>query len=190
MKTGTMKETKIVALAAALFLAVLVRAANVPASGVDLKPNIVVNAEDSYVKASIGILENELLNNEEEEFILLAPDDSYFTGFNDGMTDLIAQLNAFNYSGVEATDLAAIGSNLLAAQNAADALGTTYGTGEGTAYQYALVVLNRKSFRNTLTAATPVKVDAQAGSQDSKVPSPIGRPASELVRPGGNGESL
>lgn len=125
-------------------LTTIISAANVVPSAVGSKTRIDLNVERAYIEVSVGMLQNELLNNEEEEYILLVPDNGYFHGFSDGMSDAIQQLGTFNYSGRELTDLAAIESNFLEAQESVDALGTTYGTGMGTAYQYAITVLKRK----------------------------------------------
>jgi hypothetical protein len=173
-------KPKFLAAFACLSIATLAAAANVPPIRTNPKPGIIFNAEKSYIDSRIGVLENEMLNNDEEEFILLASSDAYFTGFDDGMTDAIAELSGFNYTGNPAVDFAAISSSLLAEQDAADALGTPYGTGEGTAYQYALVVLN--SNLDPTTIGSTAGPEAKAALPDTKAVEITARPASAQVR--------
>jgi hypothetical protein len=160
-----------------VFAASLSLASALPAAGTGTLPvgsqaRMNLNTENIYLMDSLVLLNNEIMNNEEEEYILLAPDSGYFTGFNDGMSDVMEQVNSFNYSGVLATDLAALTSNLNAEQESADALGTSYGTGMGTAYQYAVVVLNRRSAAASIVVASP---PTNEGTRTSNV----GQPASK-----------
>jgi hypothetical protein len=162
----TVSKFKFLGAAAGLLLTIAAPAADVRATRSNLNPGIVFNAETTYVNFCVGILENEILNNQEEEYILLAPGNGYFAGFNDGMTDAVALLRNFDYSGSAATDFAAIGASLLSAEDAADALGTSYGTGVGTAYQYALVVVNGNP--DPTSVGQVAKIKAQHGLADAK----------------------
>jgi hypothetical protein len=137
--------------AALTFTAVLLAAnAGPPAAVPSARMN--VNLESMYMSASIVILKNEILNNQEEEYIILGANSDYFTGFNDGMSDAIAQLQSFSYTVNQSADIAALTSNLSQEQSSADDVGTSYGTGMGTAYQYAVKVLNRATLSANVAA--------------------------------------
>jgi len=110
-------------------------------SAAPYNPRVSIAKESSDMTKALTIMANEVLNNQEEEYIVLGSTE-YFSGFNDGMTLAIAETTSFTLTGNEALDISDIGAELTQLQNAATALGTDYGRGEATAYAYANVVLN------------------------------------------------
>ena len=110
-------------------------------SAAPYNPQVGIVKESSDVAKALTIMSNEVLNNEEEEYIVLGSPE-YFSGFNDAMTLAISETTSFTLTGNEALDISDLGAELAQLQNAANALGTDYGRGEATAYAYANIVLN------------------------------------------------
>jgi hypothetical protein len=149
--------------------------------GAPLSPRIDLTVEGNTVHKALAVMANEVLNNQEEEYILLGTTD-YFSGFNDGMTLAISDTTSFALTGNETLDLGDIGAELLQLEHAASALGTDYGTGQATAYAYAIVVLNTPFARTSgdtsalratgvgPAAASPVKAAAAPKVQSSAAP--------------------
>jgi hypothetical protein len=142
--------------ATSLSLTGILMAANSGGTAAESTARINLNSEDIVMTGSVAILQNELMNNQEEEYIILGPDNGYFTGFNAGMLDAIGQINDFNYTGNVSTDVSQIVSNLAADEDDADALGTSYGTGLATAYSYAQTVLNERQNGADVDAVNPL----------------------------------
>jgi hypothetical protein len=114
--------------------------------------------EGPDVRADLVVLQNEILNNDEEHYIVLGPNSDYFTGFDEAMEDVLAQLGAFAYTGDEATDFFTLNTGFMSAENADFAEGTELGRGRGTAYLYATVVLETNVFagvRNPVAFQVP-----------------------------------
>jgi hypothetical protein len=168
-------------IAISLSLTSVLTAANIGGTQVEGAARISLDSEDISIMGSLVILQNELMNNQEEEYIILGPDNGYFTGFNAGMIDAIGQISAFKFTGNVSTDLAQIVSNLSVDEEDADALGTSYGTGLSTAYMYAQTVLNQRLNGVSGNALKPV-ADSES-SQPQAVQSGA-KPSARLSRPG------
>ena len=129
--------------------------------------------EHSNVSAGLVILQNEILNNDEERYLILGPNSDYFIGFDEAMNDVIGQIESFALTGDEVTDFTALNTSFMASENAAFAGKTELDRGRGTAYLYATVVLDSdvlSTFRN------PVAFEAQA-KPSVRTPSTSVRPA-------------
>jgi hypothetical protein len=164
-----------------LSLTGILMAANGGGTGAENTARINLNPEDINIMGSIAILQNELMNNQEEEYIILGPDNGYFTGFNAGMLDAIGQINDFKYTGNVSTDVAQIVSSLAVDEQDAEALGTSYGTGLGTAYSYAQTVLNQRQ-----SGASGEAVEL-AANPESTAPEAVQSGVKPLVRLGHQG---
>ncbi len=118
------------------------------------------------LSAVVVKMQNEILNNTEEEYIILGST-GYFTGFNTAMANSIVQVLTFPITGDTPTDYADIASILLLDQQAAAAESTASALGEATAYEYAFVLLGDSL--NTLYNGPSKTIKAQ---EVASVPSP------------------
>jgi len=168
-------------IAISLSLTGVLAAANIGDTQVEGTARISLNSEDISIMSSLVILQNELMNNQEEEYIILGPDNGYFTGFNAGMIDAIGEISAFEFTGNVSTDVAQIVSNLAVDEEDAEALGTSYGTGLSTAYMYAQTVLNQRLNGVSGNALEPV---ANTESSAPEAARSGAKPAASLSRPG------
>jgi hypothetical protein len=161
---------------AAVGLAVLAGAA----SGAPPAPQLDLGKEIADLASAITIMQNEVLNNEEEEYIVLG-NSGYFDGFNDAMTDAIAESASFALTGNEAADFSAIEAVLDQDEN--DALDSDSATsvGQATAFEYAIAVLNIPFDRFAHDPGSPIK--AQGGGSDGTREASGSRVAEAAPRP-------
>lgn len=156
---------------AAVGLAILAGAA----TGAPPPPQVNLAKEIADLDSALAIMQNELLNNNEEEYIVLGSS-GYFDGFNDAMTVAIAESSSFTLTGDEAADFSAIEAVL--EQDETDAMDSNSATsvGQATAFEYAIAVLNIPFDRFARDPGAPIRAQV-VGSDESRATTSVGAPS-------------